>query len=136
MAWQHTGTRILPALARKEQVKNSVTMQYHNTSSIPLRQAQRTFKGVVKHMPTIRATIVNHTRDNCQPYARHMFHQCLGTIITGQKNVERPANIGGSALNHVDKINYLNIGMGHRAHTQANGMHSHAETQRTQRNGC
>ena len=87
----------------------------------------------VRQLSTIRATIVNHTRDNCQPYVRHMFHQCLGTIITGQKNVERPANIGGSALKHVDKINYLNVGMGHRAHTQANGMQSHAETQR---NGC
>ena len=39
---------------------------------IPLRQAQRALVGVVKHMPTIRATIANHTCDNCQPYVRQL----------------------------------------------------------------
>ena len=57
-----------------------------------------------------------------------MFHQCLETIITRQKNVERPANIGGSALNHVDKINYLNVGTDLRVRTQATGKQSHAES--------
>ena len=49
---------------------NYISLAYHVV--IPLRQVWRTLAGEVKHMPTIRATIANHTRDNCQLYARQL----------------------------------------------------------------